>query len=356
MSRMKDEPKILSTAIALPPYTRPTEEILPYVDLWLADQPERFRKKVNRIFRYAKVDRRYSVMDISEVFQMTSFAEKNNFFLEKSIDLAEKALMKALDKAKLAPQDLDIIITVCCTAFMIPSIDAYLINRLRMKQDIIRLPVTEMGCAAGISGLIYAHNLLKANPGKKAAVIAVESPTSNFQLDDYSMTNMVCAAIFGDGAAAAILGYDDRPGPTIKDSEMYHFYDEIRMMGYDVKNSGFHMVLDPQVPQKIEQHFHQILFSFLEKNQLSIEDINHFIFHPGGKKIVEIVDGMLADLGKNIDETKAVLSEYGNMSSATVLYVLDRYLDKEIPLDDLGIMLSFGPGFSAQRVLLRWEA
>lgn len=353
---MKNEPKILSTAIALPAFSRSTEDILPFVDAWLADQPERFRKKVNRIFRYAKVDRRYSVMDIEDVFKTTSFAEKNNFFLEKSIDLAEEALVKALAKAGLEPQDLDIIITVCCTAFMIPSVDAYLINRLRMKQDIIRLPVTEMGCAAGLSGLIYAQNLLRANPGKRAAVIAVESPTSNFQLNDYSMTNMVCAAIFGDGAAAAILGFDEKPGPRIIASEMYHFYDEIRMMGYDVKNSGFHMVLDPEVPAKIEEHFHSILFSFLEKNQLSIKDIDHFIFHPGGKKIVEIVEQMLFDLGKNIDETKSVLSEYGNMSSATVLYVLDRYLQKAIPLNDLGIMLSFGPGFSAQRLLLRWEA
>lgn len=353
---MGNEPKILSTAIALPEFSRTTSDILPYVDAWLADQPERFRKKVNRIFKYAKVDRRYSVMDIDQVFQQTSFAEKNNFFLEKSIDLAEEALVKALDKANLKASDLDFIITVCCTTFMIPSVDAYLINRLRMKQDIVRLPVTEMGCAAGISGLIYAHNLLKANPGKRAAVIAVESPTSNFQLEDYTMTNMVCAAIFGDGAAAAILGFDDKPGPTIQASEMYHFYDEIGMMGYDVKNTGFHMVLDPSVPAKIEQHFHSILYSFLEKNQLSIDDIQHFIFHPGGKRIVEIVDKMLAALGKNIEETKAVLAEYGNMSSATVLYVLDRYLEKEIPLDDLGIMLSFGPGFSAQRVLLRWEA
>ena len=348
-------PKILSASVALPEFTRTTEEILPYVDEWLADQPERFRKKVARIFKYAQVDQRYGIMNIDEVFAQTSFAEKNNLFIEKCIELSSQALTSALEQAQLTPQDIDIIITVSCTGFMIPSVDAHLINQLRMRQDIIRLPVTEMGCAAGTSALIYAYNLLQANPGQRAAIIAMESPTSTFQHGDMSMTNMVSAAIFGDGAACAILGPGDSVGPAIIDAEMYHFYDEIDMMGFELTNSGLKMILDPSVPEKIERHFTDILLPFLEKNQLSIADIQHMIFHPGGKKIMQIAEELLHKLGKNIDDTRAVMRQNGNMSSATVLYVLERFLNREIPAGEYGMMLSFGPGFSAQRLLLQWQ-
>src|SRR6056297_2893297 len=159
--------KILSTSIEVPEYSRTTADILPYIDKWLADQPQRFRDKVLRIFKYAEVDKRYGIMDIDEVFRETSFEEKNDFFIEKCIELSEGALNQALQNGGLKPGDIDMIITVSCTGFMIPSVDAHLVNRLRMKKDILRLPVTEMGCAAGVSGIIYAYEFLKANPGKR---------------------------------------------------------------------------------------------------------------------------------------------------------------------------------------------
>ncbi len=348
--------KILSTHIAPPPFTRSTEESLPYVERWLREkgQDERFIQKILRIFKYAQVERRYSIMDIDEVFRETSFEEKNNLFVKGFLPLAQTAVEGALQKARLQATDLDFIISVSCTGIMIPSIDAYLINALHMREDILRMPITEMGCAGGTSALIYAYNLLRANPGKRAAIIAVESPTATFQHSDMDMANMVSAAIFGDGAVCTILGPSEELKPTIIAGEMYHFYNEIGMMGFYVANSGLRMILDKEVPEKIERHFGEVLFPFLEKNNLAIEDIHHLIFHPGGKKIVQLVEGLFHQLGKNIDETKAVLREYGNMSSATVLYVLERYLKKDIPAGDYGLMLSFGPGFSAQRLLLKW--
>jgi predicted naringenin-chalcone synthase len=233
--------------------------------------------------------------------------------------------------------------------------DAYIINSLQMKQDIVRLPVTEMGCAAGVSGIIYAKNFLKANPNKRAVVIAVEAPTATFQLDDYSMTNIVSAAIFGDGASAVILSsYEEDNGPAIIDEAMYHFYDATNMMGFNLVNTGLQMILDKEVPQKISDHFPEIVHPFLERNNITIEDINHLIFHPGGKKIVQTVEDLFGVLGKNIDDTKEVLRLYGNMSSATVLYVLERFMDRKPEKGERGLMLSFGPGFSAQRILLEW--
>jgi predicted naringenin-chalcone synthase len=226
---------------------------------------------------------------------------------------------------------------------------------LQLRQDIVRLPVTEMGCAAGISGMIYAKNFLQANPGKRAAVIAVESPTATFQLEDYSMANIVSAAIFGDGAACVLLSsHEEDEGPEILAEEMYHFYDAIEMMGFKLTNSGLQMVLDVAVPETIASHFPDIIHPFLAKNNMEIAAIDHLIFHPGGKKIIQTVESLFENSGKNIDDTKEVLRLYGNMSSATVLYVLERVMDSNPKKGDKGLMLSFGPGFSAQRILLQF--
>lgn len=347
--------KIKTVSKQLPKYSRTTDEIIPFLDAWLSGQEERFIKKVKKIFEGAGVDKRYSIMDPIEVFTKTSFEERNAIYVREVINLGAKVLEKALLKANWKPEDLDYIITVSCTGIMIPSLDAYLINTLKLREDIIRLPVTEMGCAAGISGMIYAKNFLQANPGKRAAVIAVESPTATFQLDDFSMANIVSAAIFGDGAACVLLSsHEEDDGPEIIAEEMYHFFDTIHMMGFKLTNSGLQMVLDIEVPETIATHFPEIINPFLEKNHLKMKDIDHLIFHPGGKKIVQTVENLFLDLGKNIDETKEVLRLYGNMSSATVLYVLELIMDNQPKKWDKGLMLSFGPGFSAQRILLQF--
>jgi len=347
--------KIKAVAKQLPQYSRNTADVIPLLDVWLQGQDERFIRKVKKIFEGAAVDKRYSIMDPVEVFTSTSFEEKNDIYTREVILLGEKVLQNALEKAGWNPDELDYIITVSCTGIMIPSLDAYLINKLQLRQDVVRLPVTEMGCAAGISGMIYARNFLASNPGKRAAVIAVESPTATFQLDDYSMPNIVSAAIFGDGAACALLSsHEDDNGPEILADEMYHFYDNIHMMGFKLVNTGLQMVLDVEVPETIASHFPDIIHPFLAKNGLAIEDIEHLIFHPGGKKIIQTVEDLFGGMGKNIDDTKEVLRLYGNMSSATVLYVLERIMDSQPKPGEKGLMLSFGPGFSAQRILLEF--
>lgn len=301
------------------------------------------------------MEKRYGIMEPEEIFTATSFEEKNRVYEREAKRMGFNVLKKALKNAGWKPKSLDYIITVSCTGIMIPSLDAYLINELDLRQDITRLPVTEMGCAAGISGMIYAHNFLKSTKGKKAAVIAVESPSATFQLNDLSMTNMVSAAIFGDGAACVLLSSEeDASGPKIIAEEMYHFYDATHMMGFDLTNHGLKMILDQSVPETIFEHFPNIINPFLEKHGTCIEKVAHLIFHPGGKKIVQTVEDLFGNLGKNIDETREVLRLYGNMSSATVLYVLEEFLNKNIPEGEQGLMLSFGPGFSAQRILLQW--
>lgn len=347
--------RITAVAKALPTNWRDTSDILPFLNSWLSGQDTRFQRKVKKIFENAAVDRRYSIMGPDEVFAKTSFEEKNAIYKRESIRLAETALTSALAKTDWQLTDIDYLITVSCTGIMIPSLDAYLINSLQMRQDVVRLPVTEMGCAAGVSGIIYAKNFLKANPNKRAALIAVESPTATFQLDDFSMANIVSAAIFGDGAACVLLSsYEEEIGPEVVAEDMYHFFDATHLMGFDLTNNGLQMILDKSVTETIAAHFSDIIFPFLAKSGVKIDELSHLIFHPGGRKIVETVQEIFGELGKNIDETKEVLRLYGNMSSATVLYVLERFMDQQPVKDSYGLMLSFGPGFSAQRVLLKW--
>jgi len=347
--------KITTVATQLPPYSKETNEIIPFVKQWMQNQDSRFQRKVIKLFEGAGVDKRYSIMDPVDVFTNPSFEARNDIYIREVKRLGKQSIQKALEKVQWQATDLDFIITVSCTGIMIPSVDAYLINDLEMRQDIVRLPVTEMGCAAGVSGIIYAKQFLKANPGKRAAVIAIEAPTATFQLEDYSMTNVVSAAIFGDGAACVLLSScDTDAGVRIVNEEMYHFYDATEMMGFKLVNTGLQMILDKEVPQTISDHFPAIVHPFLEKSGKTIEDINHLVFHPGGKKIVQTVEDLFGSLGKNIDDTKEVLRLFGNMSSATVLYVLERFLDKGVQKGELGLMLSFGPGFSAQRVLLEF--
>ncbi|MCC8358673.1 type III polyketide synthase [Salinimicrobium sediminilitoris] len=347
--------RITTVAKQLPPYSRETQEVIPFVETWLDGQEERYKRKVIKIFEGAAVDKRYSIMEPSEVFTATSFEDKNNIYSREVKKLGSGVLKKALGQANWEADSIDFIITVSCTGIMIPSLDAFLINELQMRQDVTRLPVTEMGCAAGISGMIYANNFLKANPGKRAAVIAVESPTATFQLEDFSMANMVSAAIFGDGAACVLMSSEEEAvGPKIVGDDMYHFFDATHLMGFDLTDLGLKMVLDPDVPQTIADHFPEIIHPFLEKHNSSIEKVDHLIFHPGGKKIVQTVEDLFGKLGKNIDDTKEVLRLYGNMSSATVLYVLERFLNQPIKKGEQGLMLSFGPGFSAQKILLEW--
>lgn len=350
-----NETRIVSVTKELPEYFRYTKDILPLVEFWLSGQEERFSRKVIKIFEGAAVDKRYSIMPPEEVFVATSFEEKNSIYAREAKRMGANVLRNALNTSDWKADSIDYIITVSCTGIMIPSLDAYLINALGLRQDVVRLPVTEMGCAAGVSGLIYAHNFLKSNPGKRIALVAVESPTATFQLNDYSMANMVSAAIFGDGAACVLLSSEETAvGPKIIGEGMYHFADATHMMGFDLTNEGLQMILDPAVPETISNHFLDIVHPFLKKNGSAIEQVDHLIFHPGGKKIVQTVETLFGAMGKNIDDTREVLRLYGNMSSATVLYVLERFLEKQIPKGEQGLILSFGPGFSAQRVLIEW--
>lgn len=349
------KPRIAQIETHSPSFSRTTEEILPYMERWLGEVDDRLLRKMKKVFEGAGVDRRFGIMDIKQVFTATSFQEKNAQYMEAVLDMSRAALGKALDSSGWTPESVDMIVTVSCTGFMIPSLDAYLIDDFGLNPGIIRLPVTEMGCVAGISGLIYAYHYLLGNPDKRAVVIAAECPTATFQHTDYSMANIVSAALFGDGCACALLSSRaEDQGARILGAGMYHFPATTRLMGFDLTNLGLKMVLDPQVPTVIEAHFERIVFPFLEEHGLHLGEIDRLVFHPGGRKIVEKTEELFATYGKDLEETRATLKEYGNMSSATVLYVLDRVWKQAPRPGEKGLLLSFGPGFTAQRMVIEW--
>jgi len=207
-----------------------------------------------------------------------------------------------------------------------------------------------------ISLKFIPNDYLKAHPKSKAAVVSVELPSITFQKDDFSMENLVSTAIFADGAAAVILGEDDnKVAPVIVDTDMYHFANTTHLMGYELRNSGLKIVLDRDVPDTIQEHFPKLFLPFLERNNLKVEDVHNYMFHPGGKKIITRVEEYITQFGKDISDSKAVLKERGNLSSATILHILERILMKPHNAGELGYMLAFGPGFSGQSILLKWE-
>lgn len=350
--------RLLSVAHAVPPHTRSTAELLPLVTLWLHGQPERFREKVLRLFKYSGVDRRYSIFSAEEVFTPIPFATRNRIYVERLLPLAEQAIRQAADQAKVGLGEFDAIISTSCTGICIPGLDAALINRLGLRQDVLRLPVFQMGCAGGVAGMIYAQSLLRGGACKRVLLLAMESPVATLQVDDFSMANMVSAAIFGDGVAAAVLSCDNTlstPVPSIVDSSMYHFPDAERLMGFDLVESGLKMVLAPDVPATILAHLESIILPILARNELTPEQITQYLFHPGGRKILQSVDEWLAGFGKAVPLSHEVLRDHGNMSSATILYIIERALQGSHEAGESAFVLSFGPGFTAQRALLRWS-
>lgn len=346
--------KILTVSSVTPPYQYSTSEIISTADsLWLSKQDERTRSTALKIFKGADIQKRGSVIAIDQVFTPTSFAEKNDIYIKECKKLAEAALISACEKIDLSPSKIDVLITTSCTGFMIPSVDAFLVDRLKMNRNVIRMPITEMGCAGGTAATIYAREILKGDPKKIVAIVAVELPSLTFQHQDLSMENIVSTAIFADGAAAMILGGDGN-GIEILDTQMHHFNESTYLMGYQLTNQGLKIVLDRDVPDAISTEFSKFFDPFLQKNGLDIKDISHFVFHPGGKKILQQVEKLLAPHGKNVESSKKVLRERGNLSSATVLCVLEDVIRQKPKAGDLGYMLAFGPGFSAQSILLRW--
>jgi predicted naringenin-chalcone synthase len=346
---------IRSTAVATPPHRYDQGTVLARVRRWLGDRaPD--AESLLRAFDGGLVRSRASVVPLEEVFAPRTFEEKNRVYMEAAVDLGEQAALACLERAGVRPDEVDFFVSASCTGFMIPSLDAVLAHRLRMKPSLARLPITQHGCAGGAVALRQAHEHLLAHPGHKVLVLAAEIPTATFQRDDFSAENIISASLFGDGAAAALLtagGPATAPRIFATDSRM--FPDSADLMGFELRNSGLKIVLSKRVPQAIRAHAPQAIGEFLARHDLDIGGIDHLLIHPGGRRIIEGFEAAFALAPGELSFTRSVLARHGNLSSATILFILDEFRESGRGVrGDLGLLVAFGPGFGCESLLLSW--
>jgi len=345
-----------ATAATHPPYRYDQDEILRSLPLWLEGNAQ-LLALAQRVFRNSAVQTRYGCRPLLELVIPLSVAEASGLYQQYTRTLGEGVARACLAQAGMNPDRVDLVITTSCTGFMIPSLDAYLANVLGFASHIKRLPVTELGCAAGAAALARASDYLRAFPKHTVLVVAVELPSLTFQVRDLSAANIVSSALFGDGAAAVLLSGEPTVGkPRISATESTLFPQTTGLMGFELKDSGLHIVLSAEIPEVVCAQVPELLKKFLGRHGLAVADLTHFLLHPGGRRVL---DGLAQCLGLSAAQTavsRTILRDYGNLSSASVLFILDRFLTTErAQAGDLGLLLAFGPGFSAEALLLCWE-
>lgn len=309
-----------------------------------------------RILRHSGIETRHTVFEGSGVISERSLGERNGAYIDTCLALGERAAHRALAAADLTPRDIDGFISVSCTGFMLPSIDAHLINRLGMRNDIRRLPITELGCAAGAVALARAWEQLQVYPDSNVLILSIELPSLTFQTADRRLSQLVSSMIFADGAAAVVVGPGEiGNGPSLLGSRTYTIPDTLHEMGYNLDENGFHIVLTPAVPDLIKDTIRPEVAALVESHGASISDLTWCAMHPAGPKVLKLVAEALDLSASQLASSWKILKDYGNMSSATVLFVLEEMMRTARPeTGDLGTIVAFGPGVSGEIVLAKW--
>jgi alkylresorcinol/alkylpyrone synthase len=332
-----------------------TREDVKYYMGRVFDIPERRLEAMMSIVDNAQVHQRYSIFPIDYTVEPRPLSKTNQEYMEHAIKLGRQAAEECLKRAGLRPDEVDLIITVSCTGFMIPSLDAHLINLMGFRSDVRRMPFTELGCAAGAMALARAADYLKAYPGGNVLIIAVELPSLTFQRKDISQANLISSVLFGDGAAAVLVTDKEHKGPKILVSETYTFPDSLDAMGFDLRDSGFHILLSKDVPEMIGGKIRGLVHGFLERHGRKQEDIKGWILHPGGARLLGNVEKELGLCKCDTQPSWDILSNVGNLSSATILFILQEWLEKRpLKSGEYAMAAAFGPGFSAEFLLLQW--
>lgn len=345
---------ITGTATALPDHTLTRDSVKLYMQRVFGLEGRRLDAMM-AVIDNARVDRRRAIFPVEYIVERRPLAQTTLEYQEHAIRLGREAADVCLRRAGITPRDVDMIITVSCTGFMIPSLDAHLINLMGFRSNVRRLPVTELGCAAGAMALSRAWEFVRAFPDKTALIISVELPTLTFQRDDPSQANLISCVLFGDGAAAALVTGRRENGLHILDAETYTFPQSLDAMGFDLRDTGFHIVLSKDVPQLIRDRIADLVDGFLARHRLERRDLSAFLLHPGGQKLLSYVEEQLGLTECDTRISWEVLRQYGNLSSATILFILHEWLTKR-PMDvgSYGLAAAFGPGFSAELLLLQW--
>jgi alkylresorcinol/alkylpyrone synthase len=351
---MHAHPRIVATATAVPPYTATQEEVKARLREMLPLDARRLEAALS-LFDHTAVERRHSVYPITEFGRPRTLGEISTVYREHALVLGRDVAKRALAAARVAPDQIDLVITVSCTGIMIPSLDAHLVADLGLRRDVRRLPLTELGCSGGAAALARAHDFLRGFPAARVLVVAVELPSLSLQRGDVSPANLVSTALFGDGAAAAVLaGGDvaDAPGLAVLETLAHVFPGTTGALGFELRDDGFHSVLSKEVPALLKTEIAALVRTLAGRRGLGRDELSFFVLHPGGRKILGVVE---EELVLSRDDTRAswdVLRDHGNQSSASVLFVLEQATARRPARGARGLLAAFGPGLSVELLLL----
>jgi alkylresorcinol/alkylpyrone synthase len=353
-------PNVLAVERYVPPYRYEQPVVTGFVRRWLEADPSSHARRLLSVYDSAGVTRRGSVRPIEEVFSPGDFERQNRRYCEIARAAAVDVSQRALVAAGLEPRHIDFIVSVSCTGFMIPAVDAHVANALGMGPRLARLPITEAGCAGGVVGLARAFDHLRAYPEHACLLLAMELSSLTFQSWDRSPANVVSTALFGDGGAAVVLVGDAHPAAgrarlRVRATGSVFFAGTTHLMGFELRNQGLQIVLDKALAPFVRREVAPAVDAFLAEHGLRRSEVAHWILHPGGRRVIEVMAERLCLAPERVAATRAVLAEHGNMSSATVLFVLDEVLRRQRPAPgSAGLVGAFGPGFSAELALVEF--
>ena len=312
---------------------------------------------LGRLEESMKVDGRFLVRPIDFYLNMTRWGQANDVWIEAGLELGEKALCHALVGAGLQPRELSAIFVTSVTGIAAPSLDARLANRMGLSPNIKRIPIFGLGCVAGAAGIARAADYVRGYPDQAAALLSIELCSLTLQRNDLSMAHLISALLFGDGAAATIVvGSEvESDGPEILATKSILYPNSERVMGWDISENGFRIVLSAEVPETVVRHLGEDVDAFLAEQGLSRSDVKSWVMHTGGPKVLEATATALGITEKDLEASWACLRKVGNLSSTSVLLVLeDVYSHRRPEPGTLSILAAMGPGFCSELVLLRW--
>ncbi|MBB4919536.1 type III polyketide synthase [Streptosporangium saharense] len=317
------------------------------------------RRVLDRLHASARVRSRHLALPLDRYAKLDGFGAANDVFVECAVELGAEAVGAALDAAGLTPGDVDMIMFTSVTGLAAPSVDARLAGRLGFRPDVKRVPIFGLGCVAGAAGIARVHDYLRGWPEHVAVLLSVELCSLTLQRDDSSVANLVAGALFGDGAAAVVAcGADRLPGgdgPTVVATRSHLYPGSEHVMGWDVGDTGFQVVLDASVPDVVRTYLADDVDGFLADHGLTRQDVTAWVCHPGGPKVLEAVAETLALPEEALELTWRSLASVGNLSSSSVLHVLrDTLALRPPPPGTPGLLIAMGPGFCSELVLLRW--